>query len=74
MLGETGMAFIGGGYGRNTPQYVIDSIHDESHLLNQSLGKRWITRGKIETLVKDVGLTNYCCIEEEGGLWLIIRK
>lgn len=74
MLRETGMAFIGGGYGKNTPQYVIESIHDESHLLNQSLGKRWITRDKIETLVKDAGLTNYCRIEEEGGLWLIIRK
>jgi hypothetical protein len=74
MLGETGMAFLGGGYGRNTPQHVINSIHDESHLLNQRLGKKWITRDKIETLVKDAGLTNYCRIEEEGGLWLIIRK
>jgi hypothetical protein len=74
MLAKNGLAFIGGGYGRNTPQHVIDTIHNESHVLNQSLGKRWITKGKLENLIRDTRLTNYCHIEEEGGLWLLIRK
>ena len=74
MLAKNGFAFIGGGYGRSTPQHVIDAIHDESHVLNQSLGKRWITRGILENLLRETGLTNHCRIEEEGGLWLIIRK
>lgn len=74
MLAKTGFAFVGGGYGRNTPRPVIDAIHDESHLLNQSLGKRWITRSVLENLVRETGLTDYCRIEEEGGLWLTIRK
>jgi len=74
MLAKNGLAFIGGGYGKKTPQHVIDTIHDESHLLNQSLGKRWIKKSNLESLLKETGLTDYCRIEEEGGLWLIIRK
>jgi ubiquinone/menaquinone biosynthesis C-methylase UbiE len=74
MLAKNGFAFIGGGYGRSTPQHVIDAIHDESHVLNQSLGKRWITRDTLEELLKETRLTDDCHIEEEGGLWLTIRK
>jgi cyclopropane fatty-acyl-phospholipid synthase-like methyltransferase len=74
ILAKNGLAFIGGGYGRNTPQHIVDIIHDESHRLNQSLGKRWITRNNLEKLLKESGLSNYCRIEEEGGLWLTIRK
>jgi ubiquinone/menaquinone biosynthesis C-methylase UbiE len=74
MLAKNGLAFIGGGYGRSTPQHVIDTIHDESHVLNQSLGKRWITRSKLEDLLRETKLTNNCRIEGEGGLWLIISK
>ncbi len=74
MLAKNGLAFIGGGYGRSTPQHVIDAIHDESHVLNQSLGKRWITRSKLEDLLRETKLTNNCRIEGEGGLWLIISK
>ena len=74
MLAKNGFAFIGGGYGKNTPRHVIDAIHDKSHLLNQSLGKRWITRSALEKLVRETKLTDNCRIEEEGGLWLTIRK
>lgn len=74
MLAKDGFAFIGGGYGRSTPQHIIDAIHDESHVLNQSLGKRWITRDTLEKLLKETNLADDCLIEEEGGLWLTIRK
>ena len=74
MLAKNGFAFIGGGYGRSTPRHVIDAIHDKSHLLNQSLGKRWITRSALEKLIRETELTDNCRIEEEGGLWLTIRK
>lgn len=74
ILAKNGLAFIGGGYGRSTPQNIIDAIHDESHVLNQSLGKRWITKSNLEELVRETALTDNCHIEEEGGLWLIIKK
>ena len=74
MLVKNGLAFIGGGYGKKTPQHIIDAIHDESHVLNQSLGKRWITKNNLENLLEEAGLTDYCRIEEEGGLWLTVRK
>jgi ubiquinone/menaquinone biosynthesis C-methylase UbiE len=74
ILAKNGLAYIGGGYGKNTPQYIIDTIHYESHVLNQNLGKRWVTKDKLEKLLRDISLTNYCRIEEEGGLWLLIRK
>ena len=69
-----GLAFIGGGYGKKTPQHIIDAIHEESHVLNQSLGKRWITKSNLENLLRDTKLTDYSRIEEDGGLWLIISK
>jgi len=74
MLAKNGLAFIGGGYGKKTPQRIIDNIHHESHILNQRLGKRWITRGDLGNLLVDAVLTDYSRIEEDGGLWLIIRK
>lgn len=74
MLAKNGLVFIGGGYGKSTPQHVIDAIHHESHVLNQSLGKRWITKGNLENLLRETKLTNYSRIEEDGGLWLFIRK
>lgn len=74
ILAENGLAFIGGGYGKKTPQPIIDAIHEKSHLLNQKLGKRWITKSNLENLLRETKLTGYSRIEEDGGLWLIISK
>ena len=74
MLKEHGLAFIGGGYGRNTPQALIDEIADESRDLNDRLGRRKVTKGDVTTMVNRVGLTSHIRIEKEGGWWLAMQK
>ena len=74
ILKENGLAFIGGGYGKNTPQGLIDEIADESRDLNDRLGRRRVTDGEVRTMVNKAGLTSHTRIEKEGGLWLVIQK
>jgi hypothetical protein len=69
-----GLGYIGGGYGYKTPQALIQKIHDESHWLNQQLGKNWISKDLLKKLILDVQLSNSCHIEEKGGLWVILHK
>ena len=74
ILKEDGLAFIGGGYGRTTPQAFIDEIAGESRDLNDRLGRRRVTEDEVTTIVKNAGLTSHTRVEKEGGLWLLIRK
>jgi len=74
VLREDGIAFIGGGYGKATPQAFIDEIAHRSRDLNDRLGRRRVTVGGVEGMVKKAGLSGHARIEEEGGLWLVIRK
>lgn len=74
ILKPGGMAFVGGGFGKDTPQKLIDEIAEESRRLNDNLGRRRITIKELRKIVKDSGLTDKCKITEKGGIWLIIRK
>ena len=69
-----GMAFVGGGYGKGTPQELIEEIADQSRELNKKLGRKRISREELEEIVRKSELADLCEIEEEGGLWIIIRK
>ena len=74
VLKAGGLAFVGGGYGKGIPQEIIDEIADESRELNEKLGRRWVSIEELEELIRKSGLTDHCQIEEEGGVWLVIRK
>jgi ubiquinone/menaquinone biosynthesis C-methylase UbiE len=74
VLKEDGIAFIGGGYGKNTPQALIDEIAHMSRDLNDRLGRRRVTVGEVKGMVKKAGLSDHARIEKDGGLWLIIKK
>jgi SAM-dependent methyltransferase len=74
VLKGDGLALIGGGYGKNTPQALIDEIADESRDLNDRLGRRRVTEYEVGNMVDKAGLTRQARIEEEGGLWLVIQK
>lgn len=73
-LKDGGMAFFGGGYGKGIPQEIIDEIADESRILNDRLGRRRYSLEDLKKHVKNAGLEDNCRIEEEGGVWLVIRK
>ena len=74
VLKEDGLAFIGGGYGKNTPQTLIEEIANESRDLNDRLGRRRVTEGEVTAMVNKAGLAGHTRIEKEGGLWLVIQK
>lgn len=74
VLREGGIGFIGGGYGKNTPQGVIDEIADVSRDLNDRLGRIRVSMKDVQNMVNKSGMTFQPEIQEEGGLWLIIRK
>jgi SAM-dependent methyltransferase len=74
VLKEDGIAFIGGGYGKATPQALIDEIARESRDLNDRLGRRRVTVGDVKGMVKKAGLSDHARIEKDGGLWLVIKK
>ena len=74
ILKEDGLAFVGGGYGRNTPQALIDEIADESRDLNDRLGRRRVTEDEVTTMLKNAGLTSRTRIEKEGGLWMVVQR
>ena len=74
VLAPGGVAFVGGGYGRNTPQNVIDTIADESRVLNDKLGRRRIALEQLRALLRSQNMESVTRITEEGGIWLIIHK
>ena len=74
ILKEDGLAFIGGGYGKNTPQELIDEIADESRDLNDRLGRRRVAEHEVANMANKAGLASQVRIEKEGGLWLVIQR
>jgi ubiquinone/menaquinone biosynthesis C-methylase UbiE len=74
VLKEGGMAFIGGGFGKDTPKELIDEIGDESRVLNDRLGRKRISIEELEQIIKRAELVGSCRIVEEGGLWVAIEK
>ena len=74
LLKEKGMAFIGGGFGRYTPQEVIDGIKDRSKELNLSLGRVHFSEEDLRAAVRSSSLSEKAAFITEGGLWIVLRK
>ena len=74
ILKPGGRALLGGGYGPQTPPEEIGKIAEESKSLNYRLGKKWISRGELEEMVREAEMGTYSEILEEGGLWLLLKK
>jgi len=74
VLKQGGLAFVGGGYGNDTPQALIDEIAEKSRDLNDRLGRKRVTEEEVKAMVNKSGLTSHAEIEKEGGLWLRLHK
>ncbi len=74
ILKPGGHALLGGGYGPQTPKYIISNIAGESRDLNYRLGKKWLSRENLEKMVFETGLEQQSTIIEAGGLWLLISR
>ena len=69
-----GMALLGGGFGRHTPEHVIKGVEQRSKALNQALGRVRITDGDLWPILERAGLKERATIIIEGGLWVVLRK
>ncbi len=74
VLAPGGLAFFGGGYGSGTSDSVIAELADESRELNRQLGKRIFSREEFGQLIEKCGLGPRTEIEEEGGMWAVLKK
>jgi hypothetical protein len=73
-LRENGVALVGGGFGKYTPQSVIGAIGKRSRELNLLAGKVEVTAHEIGEAIRSEGLPGSVEIISEGGLWVVMRK
>jgi len=73
ILRKDGVALLGGGFGKFTPESVIKKIGKRSRDLNLAIGKIEVDR---DQLWRDIqkNVKGKCEIISEGGLWVLIRK
>ena len=69
-----GIALLGGGFGRRTPQHVIQAIEKRSKDLNRAVGRVRITEGDLRATLEDSGLKEKATMITDGGLWVVLRK
>ena len=54
------MAFVGGGYGKDTPDALIREIADESRELNDRLGRKRVTVDDLKEILSRSELGGVC--------------
>lgn len=74
VLKPGGIALVGGGYGKNAPQSLIDEIADESRVLNDRLGRKWLSIEALKKIAEKNKLSDKTKIWEEGGVWLVVTR
>jgi hypothetical protein len=74
ILRGDGIAFIGGGFGKFTPETVIKKIGKRSRNLNLKIGKIEVNEDQLRQGIPMSNVKGKVEIVSEGGLWLLIRK
>jgi hypothetical protein len=74
VLKPGGLAFIGGGFGRFTPESVIAPIAARSRELNLRLGKTEVKPVDLEGPIDRGAVPGEVILVREGGLWVTVRK
>jgi len=74
ILKKGGMALLGGGFGKFTPESVIEKIKRRSRDLNLSIGKTEINEDQLIQDLRTRNLEGKFEFLSEGGLWVLMRK
>jgi hypothetical protein len=74
VLKPGGLAFVGGGFGKYTPDSVIVNLGKRSRELNLQLGKVEISGQMLRRRVAESRLAAQAEVIDEGGLWVLIKK
>ncbi len=73
-LSAGGVAFVGGGFGKYTPNEVIRRIGRRSEQLNLAMGRVRIAVEDARKQVESSDLKGTFEITTEGGLWVVLKK
>jgi len=73
-LKESGIAFVGGGFGKHTPPDVINRIGKRSEQLNAAMGRVRVAVESVRDQLRSSHLDEKCEITTEGGLWVVMKK
>jgi hypothetical protein len=74
VLKPNGIAFIGGGFGKLTPDKVIKDIGKRSRDLNLQIGKIEVNEDQLRQNIEKSNVKGKVEIISEGGLWVLMRK
>jgi len=74
VLRKNGIAFIGGGFGKFTPDRVIQDIGKRSRDINLKIGKREVGQGQLLRDIQKSNVKGKVEVISEGGLWVVMRK
>jgi hypothetical protein len=73
-LRTVGIAFVGGGFGKHTPDEVISRIGKRSEQLNAAMGRVRVTVKSVRDQLRSSQLEGKCEISTDGGLWVVMKK
>ena len=74
ILKKGGMALLGGGFGKFTPEPVIEKIKKRSRDLNLAIGKIEIDEDQLIQDLRTRRLKGKFEFISEGGLWVLMKK
>lgn len=69
-----GLVMVGGGFGADAPDALIERNLALSRELNRKLGKRVLSQEDVREDLRDLGLEDCGTIDARHGLWAMIRK
>ena len=74
VLRTDGIAFIGGGFGKFTPDSVIKDIGKKSRDLNLQIGKVEIEEDELRRDIQKSNVKGRIEVISDGGLWVLMKK
>ena len=74
VLRKNGKAFIGGGFGKFTPEQIIRDIGKRSRELNLRIGKVEVTEDQLRQDIEKSHMKGKAEIISDGGLWVLMKK
>ncbi len=74
VLTPGGAAFVGGGFGANTPNDLIEKHLPRSHDLNRALNKARLSTNQLQRYVAEAQLSDVAGYDHRHGLWAILRR
>jgi hypothetical protein len=74
LLRLNGIALMGGGFGKFTPDNIIKEIWEKSRDLNLQIGKTEVQEDQLRKDLKKSRVKASVEIHSEGGLWMVMRK